>query len=85
MAARYQVPVNDAALAAQPWVAVPGLRMVRKDGRWDANPALLLCTFEDDSAGPEYEGRVVDLQLRVDAQAQAGPPVVRLVSRQVIS
>jgi len=31
-----------------------------------------------------YEGRIVDLQLRVDAQA-AGPPIVRLVSRQVIS
>ena len=84
MAARYQVPMNDAALAAQPWVAVPGLRMIRRDGRWDANPALLLCTFEDDSADPVYEGRIVDLQLRVDAQA-AGPPIVRLVSRQVIS
>jgi hypothetical protein len=84
VAARYQVPVNDAALAAQPWLGVPGLQFVSRDTRWGVSGEFWLCTFEDESAPPELAGRVVDLALSVTGFG-AGLPAVRITSRTVIA
>ena len=57
----YQVPVADGLLAMRSyWEPVEGFRLVSIDGIWPEHPHVTICTFEDDDAPPELEGRLVE-------------------------
>lgn len=40
---------------------VEGFRLVSADGPWLAHPGVTICTFEDDGAPAELEGKLVEL------------------------
>jgi len=58
---RYRVPVADPLLAKlDGWLPVAGFRLISVDGPWLAHPDVTICTFEDDDAPAELEGRLVE-------------------------
>lgn len=65
----YRVPVSD-ALLEHPMrrerlsTAVPGLRMISIDEPGPEGMYYTVCTFEDDTAPPELEGKLVELELK---------------------
>lgn len=64
----YRVPVADSLLAQRDtWAASPRFRLVSVDGPWLAHPRVTICTFEDDDAPPELEGKLVEPVLTSDA------------------
>lgn len=61
MTARYRVPVADPLLEDRDfWKPVTGFRLVSVDGPWLAHPEVTICTFEDDNAPSELEGKLVE-------------------------
>ena len=63
---RYRVPVSDALLAERPWAPVEGFRLVSVNGPWDFHPDVTICTFDDDGAPADLEGKLVEPVLRRD-------------------
>jgi hypothetical protein len=60
--ARYRVPIADPLLEqAEYWLPVAGFRLITVDGPWLAHPNVTICTFEDDNAPADLEGRLVQL------------------------
>lgn len=58
---RYRVPVADPMLEqADYWAPVEGFRLVSADGPWLAHPDVTICTFDDDNAPAELEGKLVE-------------------------
>lgn len=76
----YRVPVTGELLTErETWEGVEGFRLVSVDGPWPAHPGVTICTFEDDNAPAELEGKLVEPVLqRVDD----GP--VRIIGRSVV-
>lgn len=61
----YRVLVSDQLLTqAESWVPVEGFRLVSADGPWLQDPAVTVCTFEDDEAPAELEGQLIALTLQ---------------------
>jgi hypothetical protein len=59
---RYRVPVADPMLQQRNyWIPVEGLRLISDYGPWLAHPDVTICTFEDDNAPPEFEGKLIEL------------------------
>ena len=57
----YRVPVADPLLLERDyWLPVDGFRLVSVDGPWLAHPDVTICTFEDDNAPAELEGKLVE-------------------------
>ena len=81
---RYQVPVSRDLLDAQPWEPVAGFRMLTTDGPWPGHPGMVLCTFEDDGAPRELDGKIVDVTLSTH-QSEDGQREIRVSSRTEIS
>lgn len=86
MSVRYQVPVSAELLAGflvPAATAVKGLRFIRSDGPWAKDPRVVLCTFEDDGAGEELAGQLVDLTLaRTDTP---DGPLITVSGREIIT
>ena len=62
---RYRVPVADSLLEqAGYWTPVPGFRLISVDGPWLAHPDVTICTFDDDYAPSEIEGKLIEPQFR---------------------
>lgn len=58
---RYRVPVADSLLAQRDtWKPVKGFRLISMDGPWLAHPDVTICTFEDDYASTDLEGKLVE-------------------------
>ncbi len=77
---RYRVPVADPLLAESGfWDPVEGFRLVSVDGPWLAHPEITICTFEDDFAPPELEGKLVEPTL------QKNQPRIKVIDRRVVS
>jgi hypothetical protein len=58
---RYRVPVADPLLLERDyWLPVDGFRLISVDGPWLKHPDITICTFEDDNAPPELEGKLVE-------------------------
>jgi hypothetical protein len=92
MAARYRVPVADPLLAEKDfWLEAEGFRLVSVDGPWLAHPNVTICTFEDDDAPPELEGKLVEptLSRAFGVSYATGEPLgdgkVRVIGRQVVA
>ena len=67
---RYRVPVADPLLLERDyWYPVAGFRLVSVDGPWAGHPGVTLCTFDDDGAPAELEGRLVEPVFRQDGAA----------------
>lgn len=65
----YRVPVSDPLLARRKlWRLPEGLRFVSADEPGPEGMYYTVCTFEDDSAPAELEGKLVELELRIDNQ-----------------
>lgn len=76
---RYRVPVSDQFLEqAGYWNPVDGFRLISVDGPWLGHPAVTICTFEDDHAPAEFEGKLVE---PVFQRTSSGTGII---SRQVI-
>lgn len=57
----YRVPVADQLLLERDyWTPVEGFRLVSVDGPWLKYPDVTICTFEDDGAPAELEGKLVE-------------------------
>ena len=57
----YRVPVADPLLLERDaWPPVDGFRLVSVDGPWLSHPDVTICTFEDDGAPPDLEGKLVE-------------------------
>lgn len=82
---RYRVPVEDKLLLElDSWLPVEGFRLISVDGPWLAHPNITICTFEDDDAPPELEGKLVEPTLQ--SHYQDGEQVaVTVLSRTVVS
>ena len=79
---RYRVPVSDALLLERDaWLPVEGFRLVSVDGPWLAHPDITICTFEDDNAPAELEGKLVEPVLQ-ESYLHRG--AVTIMSRAVI-
>ena len=77
---RYRVPVADPLLEqAEHWNPVEGLRLLSVDGPWLTHPDVTVCTFEDDNAPPELEGKLVEPVLQ---RAEDG--TVSVMARNVV-
>lgn len=83
MTARYDVLVSDDLLAERPWLAVKGLRLVEVTKAWSPVKRASVCTFEDDEAGPEFEGRLVDFTLRRTETPDG--PLIEVIGRQIVA
>ena len=58
---RYRIPVADPLLAEEGvWTVVDGFRLVSADGPWLAHPHVTICTFEDDNAPADLEGKLIE-------------------------
>lgn len=57
---RYQVPVARPLLQNSDLTGVDGFRLISADGPYNGDPDVTLCTFEDDNAPPELEGKIVE-------------------------
>lgn len=58
---RYRALVADSLLTqADYWTPVKGFRLISADGPWLAHPDVTICTFEDDGAPEELEGKLVE-------------------------
>lgn len=76
---RYRVPVADPLLAERDsWQQAEGFRLVSVDGPWLAHPDVTICTFEDDQAPAELEGRLVEPVFRRDGET------VTIIERNVV-
>jgi hypothetical protein len=79
----YRVPVSDSLLTQREyWQDVPGFRLISVDGPWLAHPDISICTFEDDDAPPELEGKLVEPTLR--GSYPPDPAKVTVINRRVI-
>lgn len=77
---RYRVPVADPLLLERDfWRPAEGFRLVSVDGPWLAHPDVTICTFDDDGAPAELEGKLVEPVLRDEHGT------VRVIDRQVVS
>lgn len=57
----YRVPVADPLLEQKGfWLPIQGFRLVSVDGPWLAHPDVTICTFEDDGAPADLEGKLVE-------------------------
>ena len=78
---RYRVPVADPLLEqAEAWRLVAGFRLISVDGPWLAHPHVTICTFEDDSAPPEFEGRLIEPVFHQDERGS-----VSIIGRQMVT
>lgn len=78
---RYRVPVADPLLEQRDsWLPAEGFRLVSVDGPWLAHPDVTICTFDDDYAPPEFEGKLVEPVFR---RHDDGRTLV--IDRQVVS
>lgn len=78
---RYRVPVTGQLLAERDtWQPVIRFRLVSADGPWLSHPDITICTFEDDDAPPELEGKLVEPVLRRHDDGR-----IIVLSRQVIT
>ena len=61
----YRVPVTDQLLTERDaWEGAEGFRLISVDGPWPSHPDVTICTFEDDGAPPELEGKLVEPVLK---------------------
>src|SRR5262249_12912451 len=66
-AIRYRGPVPAPFLTWRDyWEPVEGFRLISVDGPWLPHPDVTICTFEDDDAPPELEGKLVEPTLTRD-------------------
>ncbi len=78
---RYRVPVADPLLEDRDfWTPVEGFRLVSVDGPWLAHPDVTICTFDDDSAPPGLEGKLVEPVFRSCGDGRAV-----ITERQVVT
>lgn len=57
----YRVLVADPLLEQKDfWEPVEGLRLVSVDGPWLGHPYVTICTFEDNNAPSELEGKLIE-------------------------
>ena len=78
---RYRVPVADALLLErEAWSDVEGFRLVSVDGPWLAHPDVTICTFEDDNAPADLEGKLIEPVLQ---RHEDGP--VTVMDRTVVT
>jgi len=78
---RYRVPVADPLLLERDyWKPVEGFRLVSVDGPWLEHPAVTICTFEDDNAPPELEGKLIEPVLQ-----RAADGTVSVIARDVVA
>jgi hypothetical protein len=57
----YRVAVSDQLLAEREhWVPIQNFRFISADGPQAGHPGVTICTFEDDNAPPELEGKLVE-------------------------
>lgn len=84
----YRVPVADPLLANRDsWLPVEGFRLVSVDGPWLAHPGVTICTFEDDNAPADLEGKLVEPVLqRASEPGPDGEPVqvTRVIARDLV-
>lgn len=81
---RYRVPVSNPLLEqAEHWAPVEGFRLVSVDGPLLAEPRVTICTFEDDNAPPELEGKLVEPQLTSQCDDE-GKVTATITGRTVI-
>lgn len=79
---RYRVPVADQLLLDKDfWVPVEGFRLISVDGPWMHHPDVTICTFEDDNAPDEVEGRLVEPVFQKNTETGA----VTVMSRSVVT
>lgn len=58
---RYRVPVSAKLLEDRIyWRPVEGFRFISADGPRAGHPGVTICTFEDDNAPADLEGRLVE-------------------------
>jgi hypothetical protein len=77
----YRVPVSDPLLTERDfWKSAEGFRLVSVDGPWLAHPGETICTFEDDAAPPELEGKLVAPVLKTEDDGR-----VHVVGRSVVT
>ena len=82
---RYRVPVADTLLTERDyWQPVEEFRLVSVDGPWLAHPDVTICTFEDDNAPPELEGKLVEPVFQSHYGPDGKTASVTILSRQVI-
>lgn len=82
---RYRVPIADPLLLERDhWRPVEGFRLVSVDGPWLAHPHATICTFDDDDAPPELEGKLVEPALTVDYDPDGTVARVRITGRSVV-
>jgi len=77
----YRVPVADGMLTrADAWLGVPRFALLSVDGPWQGHPGVMICTFSDDDAPAELEGKLVDPTI---SSFTDGPP--RVTARPVVA
>lgn len=78
----YRVPVTDAVLhLREHWPMPEGLRFISADEAGPDGMYYTVCTFEDDTAPPELEGKLVLLELKIDNRTGA----TSIGSREVVA
>lgn len=79
---RYRVPVADQLLLDKDfWVPVEGLRLVSVDGPWLAHPDMTICTFEDDDAPADLEGKLIEPVLQKNTETGT----VKVIYRSMVN
>lgn len=82
----YRVPVADPLLADRDyWEPVEGLRLISVDGPWLAHPDVTICTFEDDDAPGELEGKLVEPVLHSEYNPDGTVASVRVSERNLVA
>jgi len=77
----YRVPVaDDLLLERDAWNSVKGFRLVSVDGPWPSHRGVTICTFEDDGAPAELEGKLVEPVIKREEDG-----TVRIIERSVVT
>ena len=76
---RYRVPVSVELLTERDsWNPAEGFRLISVDAKWAGHPGVAICTFEDDNAPAELEGKLVEPVLHRDGAT------VTVIERNVV-
>lgn len=81
---RYRVPVADPLLLERDyWLPVEGFWLLSVDGPWLAHPDVTICTFEDDNASADLEGKLIEPVLQTHYE-DGKVTKVTIMSRSVL-